>query len=455
MQKRTGPSTSVVDGDGNTTTSNITYGKDDYLKMAKKMCDAAQLDLSELFEVNGMFVPYDKQFVGDYSNYWVTTTQADIDAAKAYMHQYPKAPSICFIDDRIKYSPAISDGPFEGKPKGTNRVNYDSEVSIGYADVGQWSDYVDEYQTNGYYYTTSTSSGNTVYTVSGTGAIGFKIYDAEGNLIYLSNKKKFTPPSNVQTKMKNGFTMVACEGNGYEVLVPYAPSLYRGEMTAYYEGDSIPHTLYYYGTGTSGISEMNPLPANSIAYVKPGQTEKKLPTPELLANVNVVGPDSIAQMLVIDGDKPFYIPTEFIADTLSFTKSGEDYQTLCLPFNTWAGSGIVNEDGSLDSTPETYVAGQPVLFNGNVSINELGRTVHAGTFAETESGYIFNGSSFVFAEGISPFTYVWDDPNGIGSIRNSQFIIHNDDAIYNLSGQRVSKPANGLYIIGGRKVMVK
>ena len=70
MQKRTGPSTSVVDGDGNTVTSNITYGKADYRHMAKKMCDAAQLDLSELFEVNGMFKPYDKQFIGDYSNYW-------------------------------------------------------------------------------------------------------------------------------------------------------------------------------------------------------------------------------------------------------------------------------------------------------------------------------------------------------------------------------------------------
>ena len=96
--------------------------------MAKKMCDAAQLDLSELFEVNGMFVPYDKFYIGDYSDYWVTTTQADIDAAKAYMARYPKAPSICFIDDRIKPSPAIFDGPFEGKPKGTNRVAYDATV---------------------------------------------------------------------------------------------------------------------------------------------------------------------------------------------------------------------------------------------------------------------------------------------------------------------------------------
>ena len=122
-----------------------------------------------------------------------------------------------------------------------------SEAAIGYADVGQWSDFVDEYQTNGYYYGTTTSSGATTYTIYGSGAIGFKIYDSDGNLVYLSNKKKFTIPSYVQPKLQGGFKIVACEANGYEVLVPYGPSLYRGEMTAYYEGNPTPHTLYYYG----------------------------------------------------------------------------------------------------------------------------------------------------------------------------------------------------------------
>ncbi|MBQ6192173.1 MAG: M60 family metallopeptidase [Bacteroidaceae bacterium] len=471
IRKRTGPSSSsLVDGDGNIVSGVITYGKDDYLHLAKKMCDAAQLDLSEFFEVNGMFVPYDKYFIGDYSNYWVTTTQADIDAAKAYMHRYPKAPSICFIDDRIKVSPATSDGPFEGKPKSTNRANYDSEVSIGYADVGQWSDFVDDYQTNGYYYITSTSSGKTTYAITGTGAIGFKVYDNDGNLIYLSNKKRFTIPANIQAKMADGFKIVACEANGYEVLVPYGPSTNRGEMTAYYEGNPTPHTLYYYGTGAAGVSEMNPLPANSIAYVKPGQTEQKQPTAELLANVNVVGPDSVARSLVIDGDKPFFIPTEFTAENISFTKSGEGYQALRLPFDTWAGLGIVREDGTVDNAPETFAAGEPVLFKDAVSISEpssgdalthetFGRLVHEGTFAETESGYIFDGSSFVLAENISPFTFIWDDPNGVQDLKED-FKDHTDlknldNAFYNMAGQRVGKPSKGLYIKGGRKVLIK
>ena len=446
---------SLVNGDGETVGGYISYGKQDYLHMAKKMCDAAQLDLSEFFEVNGMFVPYNKFYVGDYADYWVTTTEQDIEEAKAYMRRYPKAPSICFIDDRIKPSASIANGPFEGKPRGEYRVDYDNEVSIGYADVGQWSDFVDEYQTNGYYYGTTTSSGATTYTIYGSGAIGFKIYDSEGNLVYLSNKKKFTIPSYVQPKLQGGFKIVACEANGYEVLVPYGPSLYRGEMTAYYEGNPTPHTLYYYGTGTSAKSDMSPLPANSIAYVKPGQTAKRQPTEELLANVNVVGPDSVAQSLIIDGDKPFFIPEDFTAQSLTFSKSGEGSQALLLPFDTWAGLGVVNADGTVDDTPETYAAGQPVLFQGNVSITENDRTIHAGTFAEAENGYVFDGNNFVFAEGISPFTYVWDEADGIKEIDNRQRTTDNGLPVYNIAGQRVSKPAKGLYIVGGRKVIVK
>ena len=457
-QKRTGPSdATLTDGDGNVVGGRITYGKTDYLHMAKKMCDAAQLDLSELFEVNGMFVPYEKKFIGDYSNYWVTTTEQDIKDAKAYMARYPKAPSICFIEDRIKLSPVVLDNPFEGKTSSSTRMAYSDEVPTGYADVGQWSDFVNEYQTNGYFYTTSSSSGLTTYNINGEGAIGFKVYDKDGNLIYLSNKKKMTPPSVVAEKMKNGFKIVACEANGYEVLVSYGPAMYRGEMTAYYEGDPTPHTLYYYGTGSAGKSEMNPLPANSIAYVKAGQNSRKQPTAELLANANVVDGNGSAQSVVINGDKPFYVPTDFTAQNLTFTKNGEGYQALCLPFDTWAGLGFITEEGSLDNTPETYAAGLPVVFQGKVSIEESGRTISAGTFAETEHGYILDsdGSSYVFAENISPFTYVWEEGSGIQEMKNEELRMKNADGIYNIAGQRMQKLQKGVNIVNGKKVLVK
>ena len=141
IRKRSGDyDNSLVNGDGEKVGGYKSYGKQDYLHMAKKMCDAAQQDLSEFFEVNGMFVPVDNRYIGDYGDYWVTTTQKDIDEAKAYMHRYPKGPNIMFIDDRITPSPVLKDSPLEGKSNSEYRVDYEDEPTrrIGYADVGQW-----------------------------------------------------------------------------------------------------------------------------------------------------------------------------------------------------------------------------------------------------------------------------------------------------------------------------
>ena len=42
---------------------------------------------------------------------------------------------------------------------------------------------------------------------------------------------------------------------------------------------------------------------------------------------------------------------------------------------------------------------------------------------------------------------------GIESIHNSQFTIHNEEAIYNLAGQRLSKTQRGINIVGGKKII--
>lgn len=453
------------------------FGKNDYLHIAKKMCDAAGEDLSEFFEAYGMFVPVNNFYVGDYSNYWVTTTQTDINAAKNYMHRYPKAGNIIFIEDRIKQSPSVANGPLEGKPKSAFRVPISDEDcnQIGiHGDVGQYTDYDDDYVTDGYYYMTSTSTGSTTYKIVGTGAVGFKVYDSNGNLIYLSNKKNFAPPSTVQKKMKEGFRIYAAEGNGYDVLVPFGPPTYRGEMTVYYSGNPKPHTLYYYGTGTTWTSEISPLPENSIAYIKADQTEKRLPTTELLQTPNVVSGEGVAQQIQVNGDKPFFIPTEFMASDLTFTKTGEGFMALRLPFDTQAGLGFVDVDGPSDQLPDGLVAaGLPVLFHGNVNITESGRKVNAGTFAETESGYIYDGTSLVYAENISPFTYVWDNPNPDGIIAaelsdSKNFKDLKKGTAYDISGRKIdsslflspkgdggssSSLKKGVYIINGKKIL--
>ena len=46
-----------------------------------------------------------------------------------------------------------------------------------------------------------------------------------------------------------------------------------------------------------------------------------------------------------------------------------------------------------------------------------------------------------------------NDPTGIESIQNSKFKIQNEDAIYNLAGQRLSKMQKGINIVNGKKVL--
>ena len=59
--------------------------------------------------------------------------------------------------------------------------------------------------------------------------------------------------------------------------------------------------------------------------------------------------------------------------------------------------------------------------------------------------------------GARGFALFNDDVTGIAELNahNSEFIINNSDAVYNLAGQRVAQPTKGLYIVNGRKVVVK
>ena len=61
----------------------------------------------------------------------------------------------------------------------------------------------------------------------------------------------------------------------------------------------------------------------------------------------------------------------------------------------------------------------------------------------------------VFEETIEGEYLGTEMPDGIEAIQNSEFRIQDDDAIYNLAGQRLSKPQRGMNIIGGRKVIIK
>ena len=47
------------------------------------------------------------------------------------------------------------------------------------------------------------------------------------------------------------------------------------------------------------------------------------------------------------------------------------------------------------------------------------------------------------------------DPDGIEEIQSSKSKIQNEDAVYNLAGQRLSKPQRGINIVNGKKTVIR
>lgn len=179
------------------------------LHFAKKCCEAAGEDLTEFFTVWGFFEPVDNVLCDDYGNFYVTATQEAIDAAKAEMATYEiKNTGLIFIEDRIE-TLMRTDG-IAGE-----RLTYD--VPVGQAgDVGQFTQFVNggaDDAAASYVYSVV---GNTV-TMQGAGGVGFKVYDADGNLVAVSNNYVFDIP--VEVAAAGGFTVVALEADEGEGTV--------------------------------------------------------------------------------------------------------------------------------------------------------------------------------------------------------------------------------------------
>lgn len=190
--------------------ANYVYGNEDLLLFAKACCDVAQLDLSEFFRFWGYLELTDKQHIGDYGDFYLTTRQSDVDEFLAHAAQYPKAPSIIFIEDRVKPIPRTDGGSGD-------KLHHGTSVSAAEAgDLGHYTDYMDtSVKAEGYLYS---KAGAKVTITEGTGALGFKVYaKADDALLYGSNKLTFTLPDEVAAQE---IYIVAAQADGADVPVP-------------------------------------------------------------------------------------------------------------------------------------------------------------------------------------------------------------------------------------------
>lgn len=175
-------------------TSNPVLGQNMHLKFYEKCCHTAGEDLTDFFRAYGFFEPMNLLYVGDYSNYYVTSTQANIDASirRVKTRKYPENRSVLFIDDRSQDVPVSG----EYKAKGGKGMKKDHSehptASLGYK-TGSYLEYEGEgSQPSGY---TLTQNGSKITFAGGTGAVGFMVYDSEGTLLAFTNATTLTLPT--------------------------------------------------------------------------------------------------------------------------------------------------------------------------------------------------------------------------------------------------------------------
>ena len=192
-------------------------GATSLLHFYKKVCDAAQEDLTDFFRAYGFLEVMDHRYVGDYSSAEYTQTQEDIDAAIAYVKakKYPENVEILFINDYT------ADENYVRHDGTTERLLWDGNT---YSDLGSFQAYESGSTANGTY--TMTAANGQVTMSGATGGVGFVIRDAEGNLLAFSSDYTFPV---------NDATMIAI-GTGTAVLQSVAADGTVTEIT--YDGSS-------------------------------------------------------------------------------------------------------------------------------------------------------------------------------------------------------------------------
>lgn len=240
------------------------------------------------------------------------------------------------------------------------------------------------------------------------------------------------------------------------------------------------------GTGRT-LNAANP---NALFIAKAGQ---------LTNTKNVIVDGVCANLELVDG-KPFKAPSDFTATAAKFTKTVSDagYATMVIPFAANLATGVkaYNLTGVSGSTITTtdaasIAANKPVLLEAAAGDYEFTATSAAiAATEETSSNGLLNGtyvgtkaaagaSNYVLQNGaaglgfflvtgtdatVKPFRaslntgtsapeFLAFDGNttGIESVKGTE----PKGEFFNLAGQRVAQPTKGLYIVNGKKVVLK
>ena len=368
--------------------ANPTIYKNDYLKLAQACAEVTQTDLSEFFEAHGMFKYYEDVlshrdqdddptaqanhilYIGDYGGYFMKMPSKNVPEDVAYMNEFiqnmknmpNKAPNILFMEDRIETQTVSPDSPvaqLDPTVAGKEKVRYWEIDKMG--DMGQFTDFTGKNTANGLDYTISTAdatltlkdlskqdftqTGKTV-TVTGDGLVGIKIYDADGNLVYLANTRDFFVPTNIATGLQNGtYTLVAALADQTNLplakpgVATCAVELYNGtddDHQTYQASDTQINANIPY-TANNG-KDFPTLTENAILRID-AANNNSLPQ-AFRSRVNTiykVDGEWEAPHIVLTDKKDYYAPEDYVAHEAHYERTNTaGLNSVCMPFSITA-----------------------------------------------------------------------------------------------------------------------
>ena len=440
------------------------YGRNGSLKFVRKACEIAQEDLSDFFRAWGLLTPVKNLKIEDYGNYTMTVSQANIDKTIAEISKYPKNRTLLFVEDRVDH--VLRNGLFSNE--GEKRNGSDAIGKNG--DLGQFTDFFPgACEPSSYTYTQSDS----LYSMKGSGGIGFLMLDKDSNFVYASNSLNFYIPSSITTE----FTIYSVDADGtlHEAIKAGDGTQYVTLTTAGALDDSLT---------TEAIKAVISGPINStdFKYIRQLINDYDLSSIDLW-NTNIKS-----------GGRAYYetytCPVNTIGTKLFYNCS--NLTNIILPktitrinSNAFANSGITGI-----SIPDnvTTVYGDAFAYCKNLETVIIGRKVSelsqgvfysspvkdAYVYATTPpkvSAYLFSSKPVihVYASSLAAYkasdwaqygTLVGDLDNytAIEDVEPDNVENNTDAAIYDLSGRRVKaselKPGS-IYVSKGKKFIAK
>ncbi len=176
------------------------------LKFVRKVCEVAQEDLTDFFDIWGFFEPIKVgSKIEDYGQHSIAVTKANINSTKTNIARYEKKNrEIIFVEDRVDYVPSTG----FLTPVGQRRNGSDQVGQCG--DLGQFTAYLEGgCEPSEYVYFQSDS----LYAMEGSGGLGFLMLDDDGNIKFASNAKNICIPTVVGNPGKD-FTIYSYDADG-------------------------------------------------------------------------------------------------------------------------------------------------------------------------------------------------------------------------------------------------